>query len=117
MKAQGGKDTGCIFHLVTPQPKGSKDSITMPLDLKFYENTDSPHTFYVCIDPYNGSKQAFGSKWNTSECMTCSCDHEGLGCCTRYGGVAFVPGCKATVDKEAHEYKFYKANDPSKPCF
>ncbi|KAL8174031.1 UNVERIFIED_CONTAM: hypothetical protein K2H54_036999 [Gekko kuhli] len=82
----------------------------------FFERLE-PGTKDGCIDLYNGSKHPFGSKWNTSECMTCRCDYEGLECCSRYGGVVFVPGCKAVEDTKTCEYKLSKANDPSKPCF
>ncbi|XP_033014916.1 small serum protein 2-like isoform X3 [Lacerta agilis] len=70
-----------------------------------------------CTDSYDGSKHPFGSKWNTAECMECTCDESGMDCCTRYGLIAEVPGCKAVLNPNTCEYEFYKLDDPSKPCF
>ncbi|XP_054853149.1 small serum protein 2-like [Eublepharis macularius] len=76
-----------------------------------------PGTQDGCIDPYDKSEHPFGSKWNTAKCMECSCNPDILQCCTTYGGVVSVPGCAAVVDPKTCKYKFYKADDPSKPCF
>ncbi|XP_034974746.2 small serum protein 2-like [Zootoca vivipara] len=70
-----------------------------------------------CTDPYDGSKHPLGSKWNTAECMECTCSRSGMECCTRYGGTAEVEGCKAVVNPKTCKYEFYKLDDPSKPCF
>nr|XP_056716060.1 small serum protein 5-like [Euleptes europaea] len=70
-----------------------------------------------CTDPYDGSKHALGSAWNTAKCFGCSCSSKGvLHCCTRYGGPAVMEGCKGVVDLETCTYKFYKVDDPSTPC-
>nr|XP_028596893.1 small serum protein 5-like [Podarcis muralis] len=47
-----------------------------------------------CTDPYDGSKHPFGSKWNTAQCMECTCSERGVGCCSRYGGTVDVPDVK-----------------------
>ncbi|XP_048369010.1 small serum protein 5-like isoform X1 [Sphaerodactylus townsendi] len=70
-----------------------------------------------CVDPQDESKHALGSSWNSTNCMGCNCNDEGeVQCCSRYGGLAVVEGCKGVVDPETCEYKFYKADDPSAPC-
>ncbi|KAL8174030.1 UNVERIFIED_CONTAM: hypothetical protein K2H54_036987 [Gekko kuhli] len=70
-----------------------------------------------CIDPYDMSKHALGSEWNTAECKSCRCNSNGmLQCCSRYGGTAVVEGCKALADPETCTFKFYKADDLSTPC-
>uniref|UniRef100_A0A8D0C5C6 Uncharacterized protein n=1 Tax=Salvator merianae TaxID=96440 RepID=A0A8D0C5C6_SALMN len=38
-----------------------------------------------CSDPFKGSKHPIRSEWNTSECWACSCEADGMSCCTRYG--------------------------------
>nr|XP_020636062.1 small serum protein 2-like [Pogona vitticeps] len=70
-----------------------------------------------CVDPYDGKKHLFGSTWNTDGCLRCECSEARMTCCTRYGGPVIVEGCTAIVDRETCEYKFYKEDDPSKPCF
>ncbi|XP_062817321.1 small serum protein 2-like [Anolis carolinensis] len=71
----------------------------------------------VCVDVYDMSKHPIGDSWNTAQCMECHCGTDEMECCTRYGGIADMPGCKAVVDETTCKYKFYKKNDPSKPCF
>ncbi|XP_077161979.1 small serum protein 5-like [Paroedura picta] len=72
---------------------------------------------HACIDPYDNSKYAPGSKWNTENCLRCSCNNNGeMTCCDRYGGIAVVEGCEAVADPETCMYKFYKTDDPSVPC-
>ncbi|XP_042328642.1 small serum protein 2-like [Sceloporus undulatus] len=69
-----------------------------------------------CADVFDGIRHPIGSIWNSSHCMRCSCGTEGMHCCSRYGGVAAGPGCKAILDREACEYKLYKLDDPTKLC-
>uniref|UniRef100_A0A670IRI9 Small serum protein 2-like n=1 Tax=Podarcis muralis TaxID=64176 RepID=A0A670IRI9_PODMU len=70
-----------------------------------------------CTDLNDGSKHAFGTQWNTADCMECTCSESGMQCCSRYGGTVDVPGCKAVVNPNTCKYEFYKLDDPSKPCF
>ncbi|KAJ6653145.1 hypothetical protein lerEdw1_010107 [Lerista edwardsae] len=69
-----------------------------------------------CTDPYDKTMHPFGSAWDTAECMHCDCAKDGLQCCTRYGGVVSVPGCKAVLDEEACKYVLYKEDDPTALC-
>ncbi|KAJ7305242.1 hypothetical protein JRQ81_011154 [Phrynocephalus forsythii] len=71
----------------------------------------------TCVDKYDGTEHLVGSAWNTGECMKCECTKGGMSCCSRYGGIAKVEGCEAVRDPETCTYKFFKNNDPSKPCF
>ncbi|XP_042331655.1 small serum protein 2-like [Sceloporus undulatus] len=71
----------------------------------------------VCTDLYDGTKHPIGSEWNTADCLQCWCRDNGMECCHRYGGVVSVEGCTAVVDPETCKYKFYKNDDPSKPCY
>ncbi|XP_033014920.1 small serum protein 3-like isoform X3 [Lacerta agilis] len=48
-----------------------------------YED-DQPVLFTECTDPYDGSKHPLGSKWNTAECMECTCDERKMECCVRW---------------------------------
>ncbi|XP_048369553.1 small serum protein 2-like [Sphaerodactylus townsendi] len=70
-----------------------------------------------CIDSYDGSKHSSGSRWNSANCLECSCRGGEMSCCSRYGGTASSPGCKAVVNPETCEYEFYRIDDPSEPCF
>ncbi|XP_048368077.1 uncharacterized protein LOC125441511 [Sphaerodactylus townsendi] len=58
-----------------------------------------------------------GSRWNSANCLECSCRGGEMSCCSRYGGTASSPGCKAVVNPETCEYEFYRIDDPSEPCF
>ncbi|XP_034974748.1 small serum protein 2-like [Zootoca vivipara] len=69
-----------------------------------------------CTDSYDGSKHPSGSAWNTSECMSCECNHGTMSCCSRYVAIAHLEGCTSYLDKETCTYKSRKINDPSKPC-
>uniref|UniRef100_A0A670IRR6 Small serum protein 2-like n=1 Tax=Podarcis muralis TaxID=64176 RepID=A0A670IRR6_PODMU len=69
-----------------------------------------------CTDPINGSKHAFYSKWNTTNCMKCVCSEKGTLCCPRHSGLVERQGCKALFNPNKCEYEFYKLDDPSKPC-
>ncbi|XP_062995295.1 small serum protein 2-like [Elgaria multicarinata webbii] len=69
-----------------------------------------------CVDKTDGSKHPFGSTWNSADCMECECHKSGMSCCSRYGGIAVVEGCKGVIDKETCKYKFYKIDAPSEPC-
>ncbi|KAH0623082.1 hypothetical protein JD844_031011 [Phrynosoma platyrhinos] len=71
----------------------------------------------MCVDKYDGSKHPIGKRWNTADCMECDCDATGMQCCTRYSGLAHIEGCTGKVDKKTCQYKYFKADDPSKPCF
>ncbi|XP_062817214.1 small serum protein 5-like [Anolis carolinensis] len=68
-----------------------------------------------CLDMYDGVSHPIGSTWNSSHCMRCSCLDIGMRCCSRYGP-SYREGCKAIMDWEACEYKFYKLEDISQPC-
>nr|XP_060643295.1 small serum protein 2-like [Anolis sagrei ordinatus] len=68
-----------------------------------------------CFDSSDGTSHPIGSTWNSSHCLRCSCWDTGIHCCTRYGPMG-RPGCKAILDWETCEYKFYKLEDLSQPC-
>uniref|UniRef100_A0A8D0C6G6 Uncharacterized protein n=1 Tax=Salvator merianae TaxID=96440 RepID=A0A8D0C6G6_SALMN len=69
-----------------------------------------------CTDEHDGTKYSIGSVWNTTKCMRCECHENEMECCTRYGGTTKKKDCKTVLDEETCEYKFYRLDDPSKPC-
>nr|XP_056716895.1 small serum protein 2-like [Euleptes europaea] len=69
-----------------------------------------------CFDPYDGRRHPLGSQWNTDHCMRCDCSGDRMECCTRYGGIAHMEGCKGSVNPETCEYEFYRIDNPSEPC-
>lgn len=36
-----------------------------------------------CVDPYNKTRHPFGTKWDTANCLRCSCTVIRLKCCAR----------------------------------
>ncbi|XP_044293448.1 small serum protein 5-like [Varanus komodoensis] len=70
-----------------------------------------------CVDTYTGTKYPFGAVWNTLECMQCECTKKEMSCCVRYGGLVSAEGCIAVMDEGTCQYRLYKIDDPSKPCF
>uniref|UniRef100_A0A8D0DNS8 Uncharacterized protein n=1 Tax=Salvator merianae TaxID=96440 RepID=A0A8D0DNS8_SALMN len=69
-----------------------------------------------CTDIYDGGRHEPRSVWNTKHCLGCSCGTKTMRCCTRYGRDPQLRGCKTVLDEEECVYKFYRLDDPTKPC-
>ncbi|NXG61372.1 MSMB protein, partial [Hemiprocne comata] len=66
----------------------------------------------------DGELHKFGSNWRDADCNDCSCDKNGMNCCSSYETpVSYdTEKCESIFNKETCTYKVVEKDDHSKEC-